>query len=295
MKNTGFFDGWFDSEKRIPFNCNKNPVPIHVINRNLEADRRKVFHPFYDFYPLEPLRDGMKSKAIPKIIHQVWSDKYKPLPDFCASLAETWKEKHPDWKYIYWNEEMMNSFVDLVYPGLSECYHSLLYDVQRWDAVRFLILYKMGGMYVDFDYECLKNIEPLLPEGKDCCIATEPQTHASTFHVQNLLSNALLASVPKSVFIRKIIYKIFSACTLSFEGMDKFTFVLKTTGPVMISRIYESLSPKEKKSVHLLPAKNVTPFDIDQMRQMNPGTIKEEQRNGLKEAYAIHYFTCSWV
>jgi hypothetical protein len=295
IKNTGFFDGWLDPEKRKHFNCDKSPISINVINRELETDKHKIFHPFYGFYPLERLKDGMKIKTIPKIIHQIWSDRHKPLPDFCASLSETWKEKHPDWKYVYWNDEMMNSFVDLVYPGLSKFYHSLPYDVQRWDAVRFLILYKMGGMYVDFDYKCLKNIEPLLLEGKDCCMASEPQTHASTFDVQNLLSNALIASVPKSVFVRKIINKIFSADTLQFERVDKFTFVLKTTGPLMVSRVYESLSPKEKESVHLIPAKNVTPLDIDQVRQMNRETIKEEQCSCLKEAYAIHYFDCSWM
>ena len=28
------------------------------------------------------------------------------------------------------------------------------YDVMRWDVIRYMILYKIGGLYVDFDYEC---------------------------------------------------------------------------------------------------------------------------------------------
>jgi mannosyltransferase OCH1-like enzyme len=294
MENTGFSKDWFDTEERKYFNCDNNPVSIDIINRELQADEHRVFHPFRDFYPLESLKDMQGNKTIPKIIHQIWSDKYQPLPSFFASLSETWKKEHPDWKYIFWNETMINSFVDMVYPGLSKFYRSLPYDIQRWDAVRYLILYKMGGMYVDFDYKCLKNIEPLLPKGKDCCVAVEPQTHASTWRVQNLLSNALMISAPQNAFIRKIIDKIFSVNTLQFKNSDKFLLILNTTGPLIVSRVYENLSPKEKKSVHLIPAKNVAPFDTEQTRQINSGIMNEELKNCLKEAYAIHYFTYTW-
>ncbi|WP_246867052.1 glycosyltransferase [Parabacteroides distasonis] len=33
--------------------------------------------------------------------------------------------------------------------------------MQRWDAIRYLILYRMGGMYVDFDYQSLERMENL--------------------------------------------------------------------------------------------------------------------------------------
>ena len=42
---------------------------------------------------------------IPKILHQIWSDKEKPLPAQFAKMAETWKYDYPEWKYIYWNEQ----------------------------------------------------------------------------------------------------------------------------------------------------------------------------------------------
>ena len=37
---------------------------------------------------------------IPKIIHQIWIDP-KPPP---TKFMQTWKEKHPDFEYIVWNE-----------------------------------------------------------------------------------------------------------------------------------------------------------------------------------------------
>jgi hypothetical protein len=124
-------------------------------------------------------------------------------------------------------------------------------------------------------------------------MAIEPQAHEK-YDVRNLLNNALVASVPKSMFVRKIINKVFSADTLRFKSGNKFLTVLNTTGPLMISRVYESLSPKERKSIHLIPTKNVMPFDVGQIKQINSGTINEELNNCLKEAYAIHYFTYTW-
>jgi hypothetical protein len=153
----------------------------------------------------------------------------------------------------------------------------------------------MGGMHVDCDYECLKNIEPLLIEGKECCIATEPQTRCDMFNIRNLLNSALLASVPKSRYIRKVIEKIFSENTIRYDRSDKIRCILDTTGPFMLSGVYESLPEEEKKLIYLIPAKYVTPFDVEQIKHFKPGSENVEQYNCLKEAYAIHYFSNTWI
>ena len=38
---------------------------------------------------------------IPKIIHQLWIGNL-PAP---INMMKTWKDKHPDFEYIFWNEE----------------------------------------------------------------------------------------------------------------------------------------------------------------------------------------------
>ena len=35
-------------------------------------------------------------------------------------------------------------------------------DTQRWDASRFAILHKYGGVYADLDVEAVERIDPLL-------------------------------------------------------------------------------------------------------------------------------------
>lgn len=58
-------------------------------------------------------------------------------------------------------------------------YRSFPYNVQRWDTIRYMILYVYGGVYTDLDTECFKPIEPLL---KDVMIGfgEEPRSIIST-------------------------------------------------------------------------------------------------------------------
>ena len=230
---------------------------------------------------------------IPKIIHQIWSDKYHPLPKFFSILSQTWKEHHPDWEYIYWNEERMGNFVKDEFSEYYDFWKSLPFDMQRWDSIRFLILYKMGGMHVDFDYECWENVESLLK--RSCNIALEPDTHCDIYIVTHFLNSALMVSIPQHPFVGDIIKQVFSEATLKYETNNKPMCILNTTGPLMLSHMYAALSLQEKEDISLIAAKYVTPFDSRQIRMVKAGIENEELENCLEEAYAIHYFSNAWV
>lgn len=233
-------------------------------------------------------------RDIPKLIHQIWSDKYRPLPAFLRKLAQTWTELYPDWSYILWDEKNMNDFIREQYPQYCEIYYKLPFDIQRWDAIRYLILYKMGGMHVDCDYECLENMDILL-KNRACSIALEPDIHCEMYGVKQFLNSALLVTVPEHFFLRKIIERVFSEETLNYKQENRAMCVLNTTGPLMLSSVYESLSKEEKEDVFLIPAKYVTPFDSRQIEQVKNGVRNEELENCMKEAYAVHYFTNGWL
>lgn len=101
----------------------------------------------------------------------------------------------------------MNSFIHKYYPEYTERYNSLPFDIQRWDTIRYLILYEIGGVYVDLDYECLENIEPLLYG--TCCFPKEPIEHNINSKYQGFrFSNSLIAVEPKHPFIKEAIYQI---------------------------------------------------------------------------------------
>ena len=69
---------------------------------------------------------------IPKIIHQIWSNKYEELPEIFQDLGMTWKNYHPNWKYILWNDEQMNHFIHSFYPEYEESYNHF-YFVSKYN------------------------------------------------------------------------------------------------------------------------------------------------------------------
>jgi mannosyltransferase OCH1-like enzyme len=228
--------------------------------------------------------------TIPKIIHQIWVDKSQP--NILKELGNTWKEHHPEWEYRRWNGSDILSFIIKYFPEYLDLYNSFHYDIQRFDAIRYLILYQIGGMYVDFDYECLENIEPLLDE-KTCCFAMEPDIHAKLFNKEMAFNNALMASIPAHLFLKKIIEKVFLKHTPYNDTLDKMEYVLNTTGPWMLGELYNTFD--DKNSIYLIPAKFVSPFTKMEAKAVIDGARTEYLDEKLKEAYAIHYFFGTWL
>ena len=82
---------------------------------------------------------------IPKIIHQLWIGD-KPCPQI---LMNTWKEKHPEFEYIFWNEEEIKKreFIFVNQNKIDEMVEiNGKADIMRWE-----ILEKMGGIFIDAD------------------------------------------------------------------------------------------------------------------------------------------------
>jgi Mannosyltransferase OCH1 and related enzymes len=232
---------------------------------------------------------------IPKIIHQIWSDKYRPLPKHLKRLGETWQEHYPTWEYKYWEEQDMNNFIREHFPQYGDIYNRFPYDAQRWDAVRYLILYKMGGMYVDFDYESIYPIDELIRD-KSCCFPLESEAQSQFYKekVKHVFNNALVISTPQHPFILKVIKTIFNE-TVLHNTEPKFLCVLKTTGPWALMDLYYSLTDEEKKDICLIPAKYVAPFSADQSKRFIGGETSDELENCLEEAYAVHYYLGDWI
>ena len=233
--------------------------------------------------------------AIPKIIHQIWSGIDDPLPGIFRMLGETWQQDYPDWEYRIWDNQMMTDFVQQYYPQYWRAYQQFPYNIQRWDAIRYLILDKIGGIYVDFDYESLYSIEPLI-EGKSCCFSAEPETHRLGFELKDVpcFNNGMMLSIPNHPFIKKVIKSVFCEKENDYN-IHRFDYVLRTTGPWKLMQLYASMDETEKQKVYLIPKEYVTPFDFNQARLVVLKHQKsEELENCLKKAYAVHYFFSNW-
>lgn len=229
---------------------------------------------------------------IPKIIHQVWEGRKEVLPDFHRKLGETWKEHHPDWKYELWNGKKMEELIRTSFPEIADVYFNYKYDVQRWDVIRYLILYKMGGMYADFDYECFEPFDDYLNNNGKCFFAMEPVEHCQGFENGIYFNNALMMSPPCHPFIEHIITYL-KTTPFIYTG-NKFQDVLSSTGPKMLTSLYSKY--ENKAIIDFFTAERVSPWLPEDVRHYiyHEGGIEKLEKK-LEKAMAIHYFFGSWV
>ena len=98
--------------------------------------------------------------SIPKIIHQLWIGP-KPAP---TKFMNTWKDKNPDFEYIFWNEaELVKRQMNLVCTDKIESIEEIN---GKADIIRWEILAKYGGIFQDADSICIEPIDDILMNTK---------------------------------------------------------------------------------------------------------------------------------
>lgn len=137
------------------------------------------------------------SAMIPKIIHQLWVGE-KEAPSI---LMETWKNRHPDWQYTFWDEKKL---ID-EFPGGLE--NQQAFDVMaelngKCDIARYEILYKYGGFFIDADSICIKKLtDTLLRNDSFSCFENEDVRGS-------LVAAGYLASTKQNLLMRHLIDEI---------------------------------------------------------------------------------------
>ena len=224
---------------------------------------------------------------IPRIIHQTWKD--KQIPDGLLQLSRTWTKHHPDWEYRLWTDEDNHRFIAEHFPGFLSIYEQYPTAIQRVDAVRYLILYLHGGVFVDLDFACTKNMEYLL-QPASCVFGQEPLEHCEIHEKPFIISNAFMASVPQHPFLLSVQKELYRN---DIDIDHRNNRVLETTGPFMLSRVYNDTADKEAITLlhhrHLFP---LTKSEITQLLQEPNAPMAIRKK--LQKAYAVHYYIGSW-
>ena len=95
---------------------------------------------------------------IPKILHMVWVGEKKPPPYFWNNLHR-WKSLMPDWTYMIWtNDKLTEEFFDNDYLELIK---KISNPSQVSDFIRFYVMNKWGGYYLDADITPIRSLEEL--------------------------------------------------------------------------------------------------------------------------------------
>lgn len=89
---------------------------------------------------------------IPKILHVLWiGPKRCPMKHIM-----TWKMKNPEYEFMFWNEEKLNR--EMSFRCLKQI-NDITQICGQCDIMRWEILYKYGGIFVDADSVCIEPID----------------------------------------------------------------------------------------------------------------------------------------
>lgn len=223
---------------------------------------------------------------IPRILHQTWKNEH--IPDNFRQLAQTWKDRHAGWKYLLWTDEMNRNFIAAHFPYFLPVYDSYSTNIQRVDAVRYFILYKYGGFFIDLDFECLANIEPIVNDAT-CVFGCEPREHCEIHNKQLIISNAFMGAVPGSLFFKALCSELNYNRIITDHPNDR---VLETTGPFMLSRLYDSYERKEE--IKLLDPCFMYPLTKDELAELSEGVQHASIIKKINNAYGIHHYAGTW-
>ncbi|CCJ30802.1 unnamed protein product [Pneumocystis jirovecii] len=182
----------------------------------------------------EDYKINMK-EVIPRIIHQTW--KNETIPEKWSDAYDHCKKLHPNYEHILWTDEKARNFIAQEYPWFLQQYDKYPYTIQRVDSLRYFILVRYGGIYIDLDIECLQPLDPLL--SYSAWLRTTKPTG---------ISNDVMGSMPYHPFFLYVINHLKSA---SRNWIFPYITVMATTGPLFLSVMLE-------KYMHYLPSNTIT-------------------------------------
>jgi mannosyltransferase OCH1-like enzyme len=188
--------------------------------------------------------------VIPKIFHQIWLGP-DAFPRAYIGYQRSWMRRHPDWELRLWTEDDLPDDLER-----KEIYERLRRPAERSDMLRFELLARHGGVYLDADFECLRSIEALLEGVTFFCAYNDP----------GRVNNAILGGVAGHPLAVRAIRELRPRET--FGPVDK-----EGTGPLFLSRLVREFP-------------DVTIFTEELFYPRTPA-----DRTG---AYAVHHAARSW-
>lgn len=258
----------FDEGLKTYENLNAIALSEHFIGIN-GVNLYYLFKDLYERYTLNTQHESIMLK-IPKIIHQIWLG--SPVPPVYETYMKSWHEKHPDWEYYLWTDEN----VHMLFPLYNQQYYDAAENYgMKSDILRWELLYRFGGLYVDMDYECLNPMDELHYR-YDFYTGIQP---LDAIFLQ--LGAALVGSVPG--------HPIMKHCIETIKDDWHFKGAPTKTGPVHFTKSFYALAGKGTIDIALPP---YYVYPLGSTEQATQALYEQWIAQG---AYAIHWWSKSWM
>lgn len=266
------FDPWIYVDFDESMLIKDFPEVYQATQKIVGVDGVKLLKFFRDLYVLNNLSTiaPQSTLKIPKIIHQVWLG--SPLPEAFKKYINTWITMHlkRGWSYKLWTDEDMKTF---------KLFNQKFYDETdsagvKSDLLKWEIVYRYGGVYIDTDFKCLKPLD-IFHYTYDFYTGIQP---LDTQLIQ--LGAALFGAVPG--------HPILKHCIETIKDDWQLKGAPTKTGPIHFTKSFYAVAGKNGLFDIALPASYFYPLGCMESE------MKDEQwiAHG---AYGVHVWSKSWM
>lgn len=217
--------------------------------------------------------------AVPRVLHQIWMQGADVVPPRFDAARASWRAHHPTWEIRVWDERELRTLVrgtpwEALLRGLSL--------IQRADVLRAAVLERHGGVYADMDMVALRNIEPLLVDGRVCI----GRCHSWVTRVQNSIAAAPPAHPAWRAALLPAVRRALHTQTI-IDTVSPALHVMRTTGPLAWSRAVDF----KPEWFHLWDPEAFFSNHVPKQEY----SLSEAQRAALHRSYGYHIQAVSWI
>ena len=212
---------------------------------------------------------------IPKFVHHIWVGP-NSFPFEYVEFLNKWKLLYPEYNFILWNNELVES-TKIITDDIKKYYYSDCNIALKTDLLRFKILEKFGGIYVDTDTEPLKR----MPE------EIVNYNFFSGYQPNNEIAIGIMGSKPDEPLVTFYIASV-------LENIKKFTY-----NDAISNEIWKISGP-EFFTQYLNPYLSNPTYKFFDVKYFYPYSWLEPERRNENfsitspESYSVHHWAKTW-
>lgn len=214
--------------------------------------------------------------AIPKKIHLIWLG--GSLPDKFHNLADRIKSINFDYEIKEWNDTNIN--FELINQNLFDQTENL---GAKSDILRFELLYKYGGIYMDYDFLQIKKFDDLLIHdffaGAD---ENDP----------NGIWNSIVGSSQENEICKKFLDGLLNVTPIKKHEINR---IMNETGPFYLTKLVNNNN--WTCNMKILIGKYFFPFpggERRKIRNLTSEDLEYAKSFANEDTYSIHLHTTAW-
>lgn len=209
---------------------------------------------------------------IPRIIHQIWIQGFDKAPVKLQTYSQECQRVNSDFQYIFWDEKSITKLLESFSKKFLDLYNNYHIFAQKADLARYVILYIYGGIYLDMDMVCRRNLEPFLKHKFFC-------TTDSFYYLSKRYLNGVIGCVPEHSVFRYIFDNILKRV----HNSDNVTW--STGTGLLFDSVKEYLATEGHNDIDIVPSKYLHPCQTYD-NELCPYTCTD--------CYVAHLNTGSW-